>query len=207
MENIKTLALVERPREKLLLLGPQALSDAELLAILFGKGNRNLPVSKICNDLLDQTSLKDLPEADVKQLCATKGIGEAKALTLLAVVEIAKRLTSTPLLRLSDDEAVAAHVRPILAASDGLSYQLLLMTTDRELLAICELGSVLPDLPRALRLATESGAKRVRLVRNGWLHFSRLEYQFTRNLELGCGALGIVVYDTLAVNADEFKMI
>jgi DNA repair protein RadC len=206
MENIKTLPSTERPREKLQLLGPQALSDAELLAILFGKGNRNLPVSKICNDLLDQLSLKDLPEADVKQLCATKGIGEAKALTLLAVVEIAKRLTSLPLLRLADHEAVAAHVRPILAASDGLSYLLLLMTADRELLAICELGGVLPDLPRVLRLATESGAKRVQLVRNGWLQFSRLEYEFMRNLELACGTLGIIAYDMLAVNKEKFKM-
>jgi DNA repair protein RadC len=206
MEDIKTLPPVERPREKMQLLGPQALSDAELLAILFGKGNRNLPVSKICDDLLEQLTLKDLPEADVKQLCATKGIGAAKALTLLAVVEIAKRLTSVPLLRLLDQEAVAAHVRPVLTNCDGLSYLLLLMTADRDLLAICELGSVLPDLPRALRLATESGARRVQLVRNGRLQFSRTEYQFMRNLELACGTLGIIAYEMLAVIEGEFKM-
>lgn len=206
MENIKTLPLMERPREKLQLLGPQALSDAELLAILFGKGNRNLPVSKICDDLLAQISLKELPESDLKQLCETKGIGEAKALTLLAVVEIAKRLTSVPLLRLANHEAVAAYVRPILANSDGLSYLLLVMTADRELLAICEFGSVLPDLPRALRLATESGAKRIQLVRNGWLQFSRTEYQFMRNLEPACSAMGIIAYEMLAINEDKFKM-
>jgi DNA repair protein RadC len=206
MENIKHLPPMERPREKLQLLGPRALSDAELLAILFGKGNRNLPVSKICDDLLEQITLKDLPEADVRQLCTTRGIGEAKALTLLAVVEISKRLTNTPLLRLADHDAIAAHVRPMLCAADGLSYLLVLMTADRELLAICELGSVLPDLPRALRLATESGAKRVQLVRNGWLRFSRLEYEFARNLELACGAVGIVVYEMLAINEQEFKM-
>lgn len=207
MDNIKNLPPMERPREKLQLLGPQALSDAELLAILFGKGNRNLPVSKICDDLLEQITLKDLPEADVRQLCATKGVGEAKALTLLAVVEISKRLTCAPLLRLADHVAVAAHVRPILALSDGLSYLLVLMNADRELLAICELGSVLPDLSRALCLATESGARRVQLVRNGRLQFSRLEYQFTRNLELACGAVGIVAYDMLAVKEDEFKVL
>lgn len=207
MENIKNLPPVERPREKLQLLGPQALSDAELLAILFGKGNGNLPVSKICDDLLEQLSLKDLPEADVKQLCATKGIGQAKALTLLAVVEIARRLTSVPLLRLADHEAVAAYVLPILKNSDGLSYLLLLMTAERELLAVCELGSVLPDLPRALRLATESGAKRVQLVRNGWLQFSPLECQFQGNLELVCGLVGIMVYDMLVVTEDGFEII
>jgi DNA repair protein RadC len=207
MENIKYLPPMERPREKLQLLGPQALSDAELLAILFGKGNRNLPVSKICDDLLAQVTLKDLPEADVRRLCATKGIGEAKALTLLAVVEISKRLTNTPLLRLADHEAVAAHVRPMLRAADGPSILFVLMTADRELLAIGELGSVWPDLPRALRLATESGAKRVQPVRNGRLRFTGLEYEFMRDLELACGAVGIIAYEMLAVNAEELKAI
>jgi len=207
MENIKHLLPVDRPREKLQLQGPQALSDAELLAIVFGSGNRGLPVSQVCDELLNTIPLKDIPGAEVKTLCQTKGIGPAKALVLLAIVEISRRLHVPPLLRLPDHEALAAHVRPILAASNGLSYLLVLMTADRELLAICELGSVLPDLQRTLRLAAEAGAKRIQLVRNGWLQFSRLEYQLQRNLELACGALGIVAYEFLAINDEKFKLL
>jgi DNA repair protein RadC len=207
MENIKHLLPVDRPREKLQIQGPQALSDAELLAIVFGSGNRGLPVSQVCDELLNAIQLKDIPDAEVKTLCQTKGIGPAKALVLLAIVEISRRLYVPPLLRLPDHEAVAAHLRPILEAGDGLSYLLVLLTADRELLAICELGSVLPDLNRTVRLATEAGAKRIQLACNGWLQFSRLEYQFQRNLELACGALGIVAYESLAINGEKFKLL
>ncbi|WP_377183161.1 UPF0758 domain-containing protein [Mucilaginibacter ximonensis] len=197
---------VDRPREKLQLQGPQALSDAELLAIVFGSGNRGLPVSQVCDELLDAIQLKDIPDAEVKTLCQTKGIGPAKALVLLAIAEIGRRLYVPPPLRLPDHEAIVQHVRPILEASDGLCYLMVLMTADRELLAICELGSVLPDLQRTLQLAAESGAKRVQLARNGWLQFSRLECEFQRNLELACGALTIIAYEMMAVNAQQFKI-
>lgn len=207
MENIKYLVPADRPREKLQLQGPRALSDAELLAIVFGSGNRGLPVSQVCDELLNAIQLKDIPDAEMKTLCQTKGIGPAKALVLLAIAEIGRRLYIPPLLRLPDHQNIADHVRPILAASDGLCYLLILMTADRELLATCDLGSVLPDLQRALRLATDAAAKRIQLVRNGWLQFSRLEYQFQRNLELACGALGVVVYESLAISEEQFKVL
>jgi|SRR6185503_2961425 len=200
MENIKSLPPTDRPREKLQTLGSHALSDAELLAIVLGSGNRGLPVSQVCDELLKTISLNDLPGADSKTLCQIKGIGEAKALVLLAIVELAKRLHNQPLTVLADDEAVAAQVSPILAASGELNYLLVLMTTNRELLAICELGSVLPDLPRTLRLAAEAGAKRIQLVRNGWLQLSRLEFEFQRNLELASGVLGVVAHNLLGIN-------
>lgn len=197
MEKIKDLPHMERPREKLQTQGAEVLSDAELLAIVFGSGTKGIPVLQLCDELLVHTPLRDLPDADVKQLSQTKGIGEAKALVLMAIVELSKRLHTEPLLRLADDAAVAEHVRPILNHSDGLSYLLLMMTADRELLAICELGSLLPDLPRIIRLATEAGAKHVQLVRNGWPQVGRLEHQFMGNLELACGTLGIIVHDFL----------
>lgn len=202
MEDLKLLPPTKRPREKLLLHGADILSDAELLAIVFGSGSQNLPILQVCTQLLLNTSLKELPSADVKVLCKTKGIGPAKALVLLAIVELAERLHRKPMIHLPDDQAVAEQVRSILAASNGLNYLLVLMTRDRELLAICELGNVLPDLPRTLSLMTDAGAKRVQLVRNGWRQLCRIETVFQRDLEIACGALGIIVQDFLTLTAE-----
>ena len=197
MNKIKEMSPMERPREKLMIYGAEILSDAELLAIVFGSGNRNLPVLAVCQQLLKNIKLSDIADAGCSHLRQTKGIGQAKALTLLAIVELGKRLHQQPLICLADDLAVTEQVRPVLEASDGLCYLLVLMTAERGLLAICELGSVLPDLPRTLSLINDAGAKCIQLSRNGWPRLCRLETNFQRNLELACGSLNIIVHDFL----------
>lgn len=83
----------DRPREKLLTKGKTALTDAELLAILINSGNRNESAVDLCRRILQDNanSLPELARLSEKQLMTYKGIGEAKALSIVAALELGQR--------------------------------------------------------------------------------------------------------------------
>lgn len=92
--TIKHWAEDDKPREKLLLKGRQTLSDAELLAILIGSGTKNLSAVELSKVILKDAanySLDNLSKLTVKELTKFKGIGEAKAITIVAAMELARR--------------------------------------------------------------------------------------------------------------------
>ena len=91
--NIKCLAPEDRPREKMLLKGASSLSDAELLAILIGSGNNEETAVQLSQRILSTVSnnLSELGKMSVKELVEFKGIGEAKAITITAAMELARR--------------------------------------------------------------------------------------------------------------------
>lgn len=83
----------DRPREKLLLKGRSSLSDAELLAIMLRSGTRDSSAVEVAKQLLSQADydLNRLAELSIKQLSEPKGIGEAKAITIAAALELGRR--------------------------------------------------------------------------------------------------------------------
>lgn len=83
----------DRPREKLLLKGRAALSDAELVAILIGSGSRELSAVELSKQILAAhgNSLGSLAKLNVEELMRHKGIGEAKAITIIAALELGRR--------------------------------------------------------------------------------------------------------------------
>ncbi|HVA99365.1 MAG TPA: DNA repair protein RadC [Bacteroidia bacterium] len=87
----------DRPREKLLEHGCKALTDAELIAILIGSGNRNESAVELSRRILDSNNndLNQLGKLSVKDLMKFNGIGEAKALSIVATLEIGRRRRST----------------------------------------------------------------------------------------------------------------
>lgn len=91
--TIKTWAAEDRPREKLLLKGKSALTDAELLAILLGTGTASQSALDVAKKILQTTanSLDKLATQNVKDLTKVKGIGEAKAITIVAALELGRR--------------------------------------------------------------------------------------------------------------------
>jgi DNA repair protein RadC len=95
--NIKSWSPEDRPREKLLLKGTSALSDAELIAILLGSGTRTLSAVDLSKNVLRTVDhkLNDLARLSVKDLMKTKGIGEAKAITIVAALELGRRRKET----------------------------------------------------------------------------------------------------------------
>lgn len=92
--NIKELPVDERPRERLMEQGPGALSPAELLAILIGSGNSEESAVQLCQRLLKDCggSLKTLSSLSLQDLTrAYKGLGPAKAVTIMAACELGRR--------------------------------------------------------------------------------------------------------------------
>ncbi len=91
--TINRWAEQDRPREKMILHGATALSDAELLAILIGSGNTEHSAVELMRRVLGdyRNNLSELGKASVDELCRYKGIGTAKAVTILAASELGKR--------------------------------------------------------------------------------------------------------------------
>lgn len=92
--NIKDLAEEDRPREKMLLKGVGALSDAELLGILIGSGNKNETAVELSQRIMHSVgnNLNVLGKQEIKDLIKNfNGIGEAKAITIVAALELGKR--------------------------------------------------------------------------------------------------------------------
>lgn len=114
MIPIKNWPLDERPREKLLLRGAQALSDAELLAIFLRTGTRGKTAVDLARELLHEFgSLRALFEADEGHFCEGNGLGQAKYVQLQAVLEMSSRYLKERLERgaaLSDPESVRFYL-------------------------------------------------------------------------------------------------
>jgi DNA repair protein RadC len=104
--------LSERPRERLLEAGPQALSDGELLAILLGTGLRGQPVAELSRRLLSEWgSLTALLGSAPAELASAKGLGPARVARLLAAVEVGRRYLGAPVERRSALAAPADAAR------------------------------------------------------------------------------------------------
>ncbi|MGB9847671.1 MAG: RadC family protein [Minisyncoccia bacterium] len=91
MTRIKDIPKVERPREKLIQQGPQNLKDEELLAILLGTGVEGKNVLEVAKQILRKYSKRRLLKLTYNDLSKIKGIGPAKACTILAAAELVKR--------------------------------------------------------------------------------------------------------------------
>jgi DNA repair protein RadC len=91
--SIKSWSPEDRPREKLILKGKSALSDAELIAILLGSGTTTLSAVDLAKKVLQQAgnNLHELARMTVKDLIKTKGVGQVKALTIVAALELGRR--------------------------------------------------------------------------------------------------------------------
>lgn len=114
MIPIKDWPIDERPREKLLLRGAQALSDAELLAIFLRTGTRGKTAVDLARELLHEFgSLRALFEADEEHFCKANGLGQAKYVQLQAVLEMSSRYLKEHLARgaaLSDPDSVRFYL-------------------------------------------------------------------------------------------------
>lgn len=108
--TIKSWAEDDRPREKLITKGRQALSDAELLAILLASGSRDETAVQLAQRILkeNKNSINELAKLQLNDLKKFKGVGEAKAVTIAAALEIGRRRT---------DEAVEEKLKIVSSKS------------------------------------------------------------------------------------------
>ena len=116
--SIKNWAADDRPREKLLTKGASVLSDSELLAILISTGNKEKSAVEIAKDILNlgKNNLNELGKLSVNDLMTIKGIGEAKAITLAAALELGRRRQAAASLvktTISSSNDIAEYLPPI----------------------------------------------------------------------------------------------
>lgn len=130
--TMKCRAEDDRPREKMIMKGRQALSAAELLATLIGSGTRNESALELAMRLLRETGgLEQLAKLGVNELMKFKGIGEAKAVSIVAALELGRRRKKQDstedryCIRTSDD--IYRYVRPFMADLPHEEFWLLLL--------------------------------------------------------------------------------
>ncbi|MEN8156064.1 MAG: DNA repair protein RadC [Bacteroidota bacterium] len=136
---MKTWAVEERPREKVMANGIQYLSDAELLAILVGSGTRNITAVELARKILRGVgnSLHELGRQSVNDLLKIKGVGPAKAISVMAAMELGRRRAGmhqpekTPI---KSSETVFSLFHPLLGDLDHEEFWLLMLNRANKIL-------------------------------------------------------------------------
>lgn len=201
----------ERPREKLLSAGPQALTDAELLAIFLRTGTRGRNAVELARDLVREFGgLRRLMAADRNRLCAAKGLGPAKYAQLQAVLELARRHMGETLHRgeaLLNPSITKSYISARLCDYAHEVFACLFLDTRHRLIRYEELfrgtidgASVYPR--EVVRRALELNAAAVVLAHNhpsGVAEPSEADRRVTRRLQDALGLVDIRVLDHLVV--------
>ncbi|MET0517886.1 MAG: DNA repair protein RadC [Burkholderiaceae bacterium] len=204
-----------RPREKLLARGPQALADAELLALLLRTGLQGRPVLQLAQDLLDAFGgWTGLLHAGVADLARVKGLGPAKRAEIAAVLEIARRsllqeLAQKPVFDAPD--TVKQYLRLKMAHLAHEVFAVLFLDAQHRLIAMEEMfhGSLTQTAVYPREIAKRGlalGAAAVILAHNhpsGVAEPSRADEALTRSLMQALGLLEIRVLDHFVVGASE----
>ncbi|CAN5690746.1 DNA repair protein RadC [soil metagenome] len=136
--TIKELPSDERPREKLAAHGPAALSNAELLAILINTGSRGESVTALCQRILGESGggLRGVMKRDLDSLTEIRGVGPAKAVTILAAIELGRRiaqLTPEERSQIRNPDDLAVIFEPRLMALDQEQLWVALLDTKHRL--------------------------------------------------------------------------
>lgn len=201
----------ERPQERLQRFGPQALGDAELLAMLLRSGTRGTDVLTLSGRLLSEAgSLAGLlawREADFRRL---RGIGRVKALQLVTVMELARRVLSqqeedSPSLREADQ--IVRHLRPVTAGLEVEKFWVLCLNRRHRLLKRVEMTSgtanaTLAHPREVFRIAVREGASAIACSHNhpsGDPTPSSADVEVTRMLREASRAVDIPLVDHVIV--------
>lgn len=202
----------DQPREKLRDKGPQALSNAELLAILIGSGTPGMSAVDLMQDILRDcnNNLNTLGKMTIRQLCDYKGIGEAKAISILAACELGKRRQmETPEERpdLGTATLIYNHMHPVLQDEDVEEFWILLMNQNHRLIkkiriARGGISEVSVDVRIIIREAVLVNATIMAVCHNhpsGSLRPSSMDNDLTYAIQKACSLMRIKFLDHVII--------
>lgn len=225
--TIREWAEDDRPREKMLRKGAQSLSDAELLAILIGSGNRDESAVELSRRIMRECkdNINELAQLSISDLCKRfKGIGEAKAITIMAALEIGKRRKTSEILerkKITSSFDLFNLFESQLVDLPHEEFWIGLLNGANKVIEIKRLtqgGSrqTVVDIPMLLKMALEKSAQAMVVAHNhpsGQNRPSHEDEQITRRIKGGCEAIGITLLDHIIIArgayysfADEGKM-
>ncbi|MBK9338973.1 MAG: DNA repair protein RadC [Lewinellaceae bacterium] len=210
---IPAWAEADRPREKMLLKGKIALSDAELLAILIGSGTVGQSAVTLAQNILSSVdfNLHELGKRSVSEFCRFKGIGEAKAITIAAALELGRRRQLSDLRerpRIAGSRDAFNAVAPLLTDLHHEEFWLLLLNKAnevfaRERLSTGGIAGTVVDVKQLFKIALDARAAAAIAVHNhpsGNLQPSQADIELTRRLRQAGSLLDLPLLDHLIVS-------
>ena len=202
----------DKPREKLMLKGKSVLSDAELIAILIGSGSRSESAVDLSKRILASVdnNLNALGKLSLFQLMQFKGIGEAKAISIIAALELGRRRRgedAVELKKITSSKIIFEIMQPIIGELPHEEFWIIYMNNSNKVIAKSQLSKggitgTLVDVRIVFKTALEMGATALILCHNhpsGTLIPSDADKQITRKLKLAGDSLEIKVLDHLIV--------
>lgn len=211
--SIKHWAKDDRPREKLLLNGAENLSNSELLAILIHNGSREKSAVDLAKEVLKlgKDNLSELGRLSIKDLMKIKGIGEAKAITIAAALELGRRRQSAnPLQKtiISTSRDIADYLQARLKDYRHEVFAVLFLNRANkinhfEIISEGGITGTVADPRVILRKALEEDAVNIILCHNhpsGSLKPSRADEQLTSKIREAARLLDITVIDHIIVS-------
>lgn len=202
----------DRPREKLARIGAENLSDAELIAILIGSGNMKESAVDLMKRILKDcdNNLGILGRKSISELTAYNGIGEAKAISILAACELGKRREHEDKLErldLSQPDAIYQHLLPKMRDLDVEEAYIVLMNNNYKHIKTVRLShggitETAVDVRVIIKEAVLCNATIVALAHNhpsGNIHPSGHDDQITRQVKSACDAMRLHFADHIIV--------
>lgn len=215
--SIKDWADDDKPREKLARKGRSLLSDAELIAILIGSGSKDESAVELSKRILASVNhnLNDLGKLSTGQLMKFKGIGEAKAVTIAAALEIGRRRRGEEgekVSKITSSRDAFELLYPLLCELEHEEFWIVYLNNSngvihKSLLSKGGITGTLVDVRLVLKQALELGAVGIILAHNhpsGALRPSAADKQITRKLKAASEALDIKILDHIIVTQHDY---
>jgi DNA repair protein RadC len=215
--SIKEWDDADRPREKLLAKGKQALSDAELIAILLGSGSRNESAVGLAKRVLlsVENNLVEISKLSIAELLKFKGIGEAKAISIVAAMELGRRRRGAEVMerkKIGSSKDVFEIFQADVADSQYEEFWILLLNRANKIMKKVKISDggvsgTVADPKRIFRAAMDSMASAIILCHNhpsGNITPSNADIALTKKIVNGASYFDMAVLDHIIIGDGNF---
>jgi DNA repair protein RadC len=215
--NITDWAIEDRPREKLIAKGRQNLTDAELIAILIGSGNTEETAVELAKRILNsvENNLNALGQLTVNTLMKFKGIGEAKAISIVAALELGRRRKLSDVLerkKITSSKTVFELMNPVLADLTHEEFWVIFLNRNNKVIDKQRIGQggihgTIADTRLIMKAAIEKLATSIILCHNhpaGSLKPSDADKYLTKKIVEAGKILDIAVLDHIIIGNEEY---
>ncbi|MGL4363711.1 MAG: RadC family protein [Bacteroidales bacterium] len=217
MLPIKKWAEEDRPREKLLKYGARTLSNAELLAILIGTGNHSETAVELAKHILgvSQNNLQKLGQLTLKELMNVKGIGAAKAISIVAALELGKRREGTSNIEnpsVTTSIELAKFIRPQLQDLRHEEFWLIMFNSKLNIINCCKIAQggisqTTVDIRILLKTCIDNLAHSIAVAHNhpsNNLEASTQDIKLTEKIKIAANTIGINFLDHIIIGQKNY---
>jgi len=215
--KLKEWAVEDRPREKLLVKGARSLTDAELIGILIGSGNLNETAVELGRRMLVSVNnnLNDLGRKGIDYLKTFNGIGEAKAISIVAALELGKRRKEAEVFvkkKITSSRDAADFIAPLLGDLNHEEFWILLLDRgnkiiDHFMISQGGISGTVIDVRIILKNALEKLASSLILCHNhpsGTMEASDADLKITRKIKNAASVMDISVLDHIIIGQNSY---